>query len=83
MKIRILEDRGIYTVGAEVEMSYAQGQQWLNSGFAEHVVEKPKAKLKPKKVEKPKAEPTEKVKEPEETEELEVSSKEEADNKKE
>lgn len=51
MKIKILKDRGIYVAGKEVEMSYPQGQQWINSGFAELVV--PEAK--PKKA-KPKAE---------------------------
>lgn len=38
MKVRILEDKGIYKKGQEVEMARAQGEQWENSGFAEYVL---------------------------------------------
>lgn len=50
MKVLILEDRGIYKKGAEVEMCRSKGEQWINGGFAELVVEKaePKKKAEPK-----------------------------------
>ena len=35
MKVLILEDRGIYKKGKEVEMARPKGQQWIDSGYAE------------------------------------------------
>ena len=48
--VRILEDKGIYLAGREVEMTRAQGEQWINSEFAEYVppAAKPKAEVKAK-----------------------------------
>ena len=38
MQIRILEARGIYKEGQEVDLTTAHAEQWVNSGFAEFVV---------------------------------------------
>ncbi len=58
MNVVILEDRGIYKKGQEVEMDRAQGEQWINGGFAEYVppvAKKAKPKPEPKaEEEKPK-----------------------------
>ena len=50
INVRILENRGIYVKGQEVEMARAQGEQWINGGFAEYVppAAKPKPKAAPK-----------------------------------
>lgn len=64
MNVLILEDRGIYKKGDEVEMARAQGEQWINSEFAEYVppVAKPKAKPKADPKDGPKAGPEPKAK---------------------
>ncbi len=52
INVRILENRGIYVKGQEVEMARAQGEQWIAGELAEYippvVKAKPKAKAKPK-----------------------------------
>ena len=50
MKIVILEDRGIYKKGQEVDLTYPHARQWVISGFAEYVDKGMKREL-PKKVE--------------------------------
>ncbi len=44
MQIRILEARGIYKEGQEVDLTTAHAEQWVNSGFAEFVVQERPAK---------------------------------------
>ncbi len=54
INVRILEDRGIYVKGQEVEMARAQGEQWIAGELAEYI---PPAAPKPKAEAKPKAKP--------------------------
>ncbi len=67
IKIKILETHGIYVKDQEVEMSIAQGQQWINSGYAALVgagivAERRGAKPKEEPKEEAKGEPKPKAK---------------------
>ncbi len=49
MKIVILQDRGIYKEGQEVDLTGAHAEQWILSGYAELALPRSKPEPKTKK----------------------------------